>query len=118
MCDVELRPRCGRGGRFCLLSGIARSGLGRLRRLAVFDPAFVAQITTFLRFTLAFGRLAVFVVSSLTNPAPSLISPFTLMFLFDVRHDHRVRKTNAPRAKFAPRGLQFNVVRPCGTILR
>ena len=44
-----------------LLFGVARSGLCRLRRFAVFDSALVAEVTTFLRLTLAFGGLTVFV---------------------------------------------------------
>src|SRR3954452_6451892 len=35
--------------------------LRRLRRLAVFDPAFVAQVATFLSLLLALGGLAAFV---------------------------------------------------------
>jgi hypothetical protein len=48
-------PAFGRPRTLHLLFRVARSRLGRLRRFAVFDPAFVAQITTLLRFTLAFG---------------------------------------------------------------
>src|ERR1700710_499327 len=60
------------GGILRLLFGVARAGLGRLRRLTVLDPAFVAQITTFLRFTLAFGRIAVFVHLFLDEPCTFL----------------------------------------------
>jgi hypothetical protein len=40
---------------------MAGAWLGRFRRFAVFDPALVSQIAAFLRFALAFWRLAVFV---------------------------------------------------------
>src|SRR6202161_428973 len=84
-----------------LLFGVARAGLGRLRRLAVLDPAFVAQIATFLRFTLAFGRLAVFVHLFLDEPCTfldlTLDAHVGLPFLRSPRSSVS-GNTNAPRA--------------------
>ncbi len=58
---------------------MARSGLGCLWRLSVLNPAFVAQIPAFLRFTLACQRLAVFVHFLLDEPCTFLDFTFTLM---------------------------------------
>ena len=89
------------GGNLRLLFGVARAGLGRLRRLAVFDPAFVAQITTFLRFTLAFGRLAVLVHLFLDEPCTfldlTLDAHVRLPFLRSPRSSVS-GNTNVPRA--------------------
>src|SRR5665213_1828642 len=76
MCGKEIHPRFGRGRDIDLLFGVAGAGLGRLGILAVFDPAFVAQITAFLRLALAFGRLAVLVHLFLDEPCTFL--DFTL----------------------------------------
>jgi hypothetical protein len=44
-----------------LLFRVASARLGRLRCFAVFDAAFIAQITAFLGLCFAFGRLAMLV---------------------------------------------------------
>ena len=56
------------------------SGLGCLRILAVFNPTFVAQITPFLGFALAFGRLTVLVHLFLDEARTFL--DFTLRLMF------------------------------------
>jgi hypothetical protein len=60
--DKQNRPwRFARGGLEGQFSLVAGARLGRLWRLAIFDPAFVTQVAAFLSFLLTFRGFAVFV---------------------------------------------------------
>jgi hypothetical protein len=86
---------------------VTRSGLGRLWRLAVFDSTFVAQIATFLRFALAFERLAVFVHLLLDETSTFFDFTLTLMSVSFSAFATVSDKTNAPEANLLHLEWQF-----------
>src|SRR3954462_11863180 len=81
--------------------------LRRLRRLAVLDPAFVAQVTTFLSLLLALGGLAVFVHLFFDEPGAFL------HFTFNA-HDDLLAGDEATRGATSP----FRCARQCEACLR